>query len=121
MLNIVGKCIGFVEYEFIFVKYNDVIEVVVIGVFDEVKGEVCYCFVVLRDYVIFIGELKKELMSLVNFYIGKVLCFKDIYVVEDLLKICNFKVMCCVIKVVYLGKELGDLLLFVNFEVVLFI
>ncbi len=81
-----------------------------IGVLNEIRGEVCHCFVVLRDHVTFTGELKKELMSLVNSHIGKALCPKDIHVVEDLPKTRNSKVMRRVIKAAYLGKELGDLL-----------
>ena len=59
-LNIAGKRIGPAEYESILVKHNDVIEAAAIGVPDEVKGEVCHCFVVLRDHVTFTGELKKN-------------------------------------------------------------
>ncbi|COG12505.1 AMP-binding protein [Streptococcus pneumoniae] len=120
-LNIAGKRIGPAEYESILVKHNDVIEAAAIGVPDEVKGEVCHCFVVLRDHVTFTGELKKELMSLVNSHIGKALCPKDIHVVEDLPKTRNSKVMRRVIKAAYLGKELGDLSSLVNPEVVPFI
>ncbi|SCC29369.1 AMP-binding protein [Bacillus wiedmannii] len=120
-LNIAGKRIGPAEYESILVKHNDVIEAAAIGVPDEVKGEVCHCFVVLRDNVTFTGELKKELMSLVNSHIGKALCPKDIHVVEDLPKTRNSKVMRRVIKAAYLGKELGDLSSLVNPEVVPFI
>ena len=75
----------------------------------------------LRDHVTFTGELKKELMSLVNSHIGKALCPKDIHVVEDLPKTRNSKVMRRVIKATYLGKELGDLSSLVNPEVVPFI
>ncbi|MGG1610843.1 AMP-binding protein [Bacillus wiedmannii] len=120
-LNIAGKRIGPAEYESILVKHNDVIEAAAIGVPDDVKGEVCHCFVVLRDNVTFTGELKKELMSLVNSHIGKALCPKDIHVVEDLPKTRNSKVMRRVIKAAYLGKELGDLSSLVNPEVVPFI
>ena len=120
-LNIAGKRIGPAEYESILVKHNDVIEAAAIGVPDDVKGEVCHCFVVLRDHVTFTGELRKELMSLVNSHIGKALCPKDIHVVEDLPKTRNSKVMRRVIKAAYLGKELGDLSSLVNPEVVPFI
>ncbi|PEC19045.1 AMP-binding protein [Bacillus cereus] len=120
-LNIAGKRIGPAEYESILVKHNNVIEAAAIGVPDDVKGEVCHCFVVLRDGVIFTAELKKELMSLVNSHIGKALCPKDIHVVEDLPKTRNSKVMRRVIKAAYLGKELGDLSSLVNPEVVPFI
>ncbi|KAB2451813.1 AMP-binding protein [Bacillus sp. CH126_4D] len=120
-LNIAGKRIGPAEYESILVKHIDVIEAAAIGVPDEVKGEVCHCFVVLRDNVTFTVELKKELMSLVNSHIGKALCPKDIHVVEDLPKTRNSKVMRRVIKAAYLGKELGDLSSLVNPEVVPFI
>ncbi|HFK1681379.1 TPA: AMP-binding protein [Bacillus tropicus] len=120
-LNIAGKRIGPAEYESILVKHNDVIEAAAIGVPDDVKGEVCHCFVVLRDDITFTGELKKELMSLVNSHIGKALCPKDIHVVEDLPKTRNSKVMRRVIKAAYLGKELGDLSSLVNPEVISYI
>ncbi|MEI4828170.1 AMP-binding protein [Bacillus sp. FJAT-53711] len=120
-LNIAGKRIGPAEYESILVKHHDVVEAGAIGVPDEVKGEVCHCFVVLREGTSFTPELKKELMSLVNSHIGKALCPKDIHVVEDLPKTRNSKVMRRVIKAAYLGKELGDLSSLVNPEVVTYI
>ncbi|MFD0771718.1 AMP-binding protein [Bacillus sp. CGMCC 1.60114] len=120
-LNIAGKRIGPAEYESILVKHHDVVEAGAIGVPDEVKGEVCHCFVVLREGTSFTSELKKELMSLVNSHIGKALCPKDIHVVEDLPKTRNSKVMRRVIKAAYLGKELGDLSSLVNPEVVTYI
>lgn len=120
-LNIAGKRIGPAEYESILVKHHDVVEAGAIGVPDEVKGEVCHCFVVLREGTSFTPELKKELLSLVNSHIGKALCPKDIHVVEDLPKTRNSKVMRRVIKAAYLGKELGDLSSLVNPEVVTYI
>ncbi|MGG3526440.1 AMP-dependent synthetase [Bacillus pseudomycoides] len=120
-LNIAGKRIGPAEYESILVKHHDVIEAAAIGVPDEVKGEVCHCFIVLREGTIFTHELKIELLNLVNSHIGKALCPKDIHVVEDLPKTRNSKVMRRVIKAAYLGRELGDLSSLVNPEVVSYI
>ncbi|EEL50650.1 AMP-binding protein [Bacillus cereus] len=120
-LNIAGKRIGPAEYESILVKHHDVIEAAAIGVPDEVKGEVCHCFIVLREGTIFTHELKKELLNLVNSHIGKALCPKDIHVVEDLPKTRNSKVMRRVIKAAYLGRELGDLSSLVNPKVVSYI
>lgn len=120
-LNIAGKRIGPAEYESILVKHHDVIEAAAIGVPDDVKGEVCHCFVVLREGTSFTPELKKELLSLVNSNIGKALCPKDIHMVEDLPKTRNSKVMRRVIKAAYLGKDLGDLSSLVNPEVVTYI
>ncbi|MEH6979976.1 AMP-binding protein, partial [Bacillus pseudomycoides] len=120
-LNIAGKRIGPAEYESILVKHPDVIEAAAIGVPDEVKGEVCHCFIVLQEGIKFTSELKKELLNLVNSHIGKALCPKDIHVVEDLPKTRNSKVMRRVIKAAYLGRELGDLSSLVNPEVVSYI
>jgi len=120
-LNIAGKRIGPAEYESILVKHHDVIEAAAIGVPDEVKGEVCHCFIVLREGTIFTHELKIELLNLVNSHIGKALCPKDIHVVEDLPKTRNSKVMRRVIKAAYLVRELGDLSSLVNPEVVSYI
>ncbi len=120
-LNIAGKRIGPAEYESILVKHCDVVEAGAIGVPDELKGEVCHCFVVLREGTAFTPELKKELLSLVNSHIGKALCPKDIHVVEDLPKTRNSKVMRRVIKAAFLGRELGDLSSLVNPEVVPYI
>ncbi|WJE50436.1 AMP-binding protein [Bacillus cereus] len=120
-LNIAGKRIGPAEYESILVKHPDVIEAAAIGVPDEVKGEVCHCFIVLQEGIKFTSELKKELLNLVNSHIGKALCPKDIHVVVDLPKTRNSKVMRRVIKAAYLGRELGDLSSLVNPEVVSYI
>ncbi|HDR4570271.1 AMP-binding protein [Bacillus cytotoxicus] len=120
-LNIAGKRIGPAEYESILMKHTDIVEAAAIGVPDDVKGEVCHCFVVLQEGISFTDQLKKELMDLVNSHIGKALCPKDIHMVEDLPKTRNAKVMRRIIKAAYLGKELGDLSSLVNPEVVPYI
>jgi acetyl-CoA synthetase len=115
-LNIAGKRIGPAEYESVLVKHEDVVEAAAIGVPDDIKGEVCHCFVVLREDVRPSPALKEELLLLVGSHIGKALCPKDIHYVADLPKTRNAKVMRRVIKSAFLGKDRGDLSSLVNPE-----
>lgn len=63
MFNVFGYLLSIVEVELVFVEYEVVVEVVVVGYFYFVKGECFYCFVILCDGYIFsfkfIEEFKK--------------------------------------------------------------
>jgi acetyl-CoA synthetase len=115
-LNIAGKRIGPAEYESILVQHDDVVEAAAIGVPDEKKGEVCYCFVVIKEESGDTVFLEQELKNLLQVSIGKALCPESIYFISDLPKTRNAKVMRRVIKASFLGEDLGDLSSLVNPE-----
>lgn len=121
MLNIVGKCIGLFEIEVVFIEIGEVVDVVVIVVFDDIKGVVvvCVCVVVLG---VFFDEVFVEwFKDCVGEVVLKFFCLCEIYFVEVLFKICSMKMMWCIVCVVFLGEDFGDLFFVSNFDIMLFI
>ncbi|GGE61183.1 AMP-binding protein [Priestia taiwanensis] len=115
-LNIAGKRIGPTDYESILVQHDNVVEAAAIGVPDEKKGEVCYCFVVTKEERGDSEKFEQELKKLLQGSIGKALCPEAIHFISDLPKTRNAKVMRRVIKASFLGEDLGDLSSLVNPE-----
>jgi acetyl-CoA synthetase len=116
-LNIAGKRIGPAEMESILVEDSRVVESGVIGIPDEVKGEVAVCFVVLIENDMASNYLREQLLSVVANKLGKALRPKELHFVSDLPKTRNAKVMRRAIKSAYLGRELGDLSALENREI----
>ena len=108
-LNLAGKRVGPAEIESILVEDSRVVEAGVIGIPDDVKGEVAVCFVVLKAKTAVTKELPDELMGLVACKLGKALRPKILHFVEDLPKTRNAKVMRRALKSAYLGKDGGNL------------
>jgi acetyl-CoA synthetase len=108
-LNLAGKRVGPTEIESILVEDSRVVEAGVIGVPDDVKGEVAVCFVVLQKNVVVDSELSEELVNLIGGRLGKALIPKEVQIVNDLPKTRNAKVMRRVLRSAYLGLESGDL------------
>jgi len=107
-LNVAGKRIGPSELESAVVSHVSVKESAVIGVPDEVKGEVPIMFVVLHENKAKSETLANELLHLVSAKIGKSLAPKALYFVDGLPKTQSGKVARRLIKAAYLGKSLGD-------------
>lgn len=90
VVNVLGYCLFMIEIEFVFVVYDIVGEVGLVGVFDLVMGQVVVVFVILFgcvEVVLFV------LCVQVVVVIGFVVKFKYIVVVFDLFKICFGKIM----------------------------
>ncbi|MCS7244767.1 MAG: AMP-binding protein [candidate division WOR-3 bacterium] len=115
-LKIAGKRIGPAEIESIISEYKLVKESAVIGIPDEIKGQVPVAFVVLRENSGDVENIKKEIMQLVIEKIGKAFALKEVYFVSDLPKTRNAKIMRRVIKSIYLNEPLGDISSLVNPE-----
>jgi acetyl-CoA synthetase len=108
-LNVAGKRIGPADIESILVEHEDVLEAGVIGVPHEIKGEVPVAFVVLNKDNVSEELLKEELQRLCTAKLGKALAPQAFYVVSDLPKTRNAKVMRRAIKSAFLNKDSGDL------------
>lgn len=93
VINVVGYCLGIMEVELVLVFYFVVVEVVVVGKFDEVKGEDIVVFVILEGVWEVDENLEKELKQYVVKEIGAIVCFGEIWFIDDLLKICFGKIM----------------------------
>ncbi|SIS45601.1 AMP-binding protein [Salimicrobium flavidum] len=116
VLNVAGKRIGPSEIESVLVEHEDVVEAGVIGAPHEVKGEEAIGFVVVKNGNS--DQLTEELTELLVEKMGKAMAPKKVYIVSDLPKTRNAKVMRRAIKSAYLNQESGDLSALENPETV---
>jgi acetyl-CoA synthetase len=110
-IKVAGKRLGPAEMESVLVDYPEVVEACTIGIPDSDKGEVPICFVVLKRQGNHLPEdkLSEVLIDFVGKRMGKALKPKHIYVVTDLPKTRNGKILRRVVKAAYLGKDTGDI------------
>jgi len=121
-LKIAGKRIGPAEYETILNEHPEVKESAVVGIPDEIKGNVPVAFIVLKNNIQDqnkINELKKELFSLITTKLGKPFSLKEIYIVKDIPKTRNAKLIRRILRDILIYKEVkGDTTNLVNPEVI---
>lgn len=108
VLKVAGHRIGTAEVESAFVSHKAVVEAGVIGVPDEIKGEVIKAFIILKQGVKTSDELKQELKMHVRKTIGPMAVIKDIEFTDKLPKTRSGKIMRRVLKAKELGLPLGD-------------
>ncbi|MBB6449557.1 acetyl-CoA synthetase [Geomicrobium halophilum] len=106
IINVAGKRLGPAEMESILVDHSDVVEAAVVGIPDEMKGEVPVAFVVVSKDD---NNLVHSLMRRIVDHLGKALRPHSIYIVKDLPKTRNAKVMRRVLKAAFLRKSTGNL------------
>ena len=114
VLKIAGHRIGTAEVESAFVSDHNVAEAAVIGIPDELRGEIIKAFVILKQGVAGSEDLKLELRKHVRKNIGPIAVIKDIEFVDKLPKTRSGKIMRRVLKAKELGQELGDTSSLVN-------
>ncbi|PTQ54447.1 MAG: Acetoacetyl-CoA synthetase [leucine] [Hydrogenibacillus schlegelii] len=108
-LNVAGKRLGPAEIESILTAHPAIKESAVIGVPDDVKGEVPVAFVVLKPGREWTSDLRAEILHWVAERLGKALRPKAVYCVDDLPKTRNAKILRRAIRAAYLGQDPGDL------------
>ncbi|MBT9283351.1 MAG: AMP-binding protein [Hydrogenibacillus schlegelii] len=108
-LNVAGKRLGPAEIESILTAHPAIKESAVIGVPDDVKGEVPVAFVVLKPGREWTSDLRSEILHWVAERLGKALRPKAVYCVDDLPKTRNAKILRRAIRAAYLGQDPGDL------------
>lgn len=108
VLKIAGHRIGTAEVESGFVSHPKVVEAGVIGVPDEIRGEVIKAFCILKKGVKGDDKLKQDLKMQVRKTIGPMAVIKDIEFVEKLPKTRSGKIMRRVLKAKELGLPVGD-------------
>jgi len=114
VLKIAGHRIGTAEVESAFVSHKAIVEAAVIGVPDDVKGEVIKTFVILKEDFKPTDDLKLEIKKHVRKTLGPVAIIKDIAFLDKLPKTRSGKIMRRVLKAKELGQELGDTSAMVN-------
>jgi len=121
-LKIAGKRIGPAEYETILNEHPEIKESAVVGIPDELKGNIPVAFIVLKNNIEDpnkINELKKELLSLITTKLGKPFSLKEIYIVKDIPKTRNAKLMRRILRDILIYKEVkGDTTNLVNPEII---
>jgi acetyl-CoA synthetase len=111
-------------------KHPDITECAVVGIPDEIKGEVPVVFAVSKKFAEvrprgplaggrregWSPQLKEEIIKQVRKEIGPIALPKEVYLVEDLPKTRSGKIMRRILKRLFTGEELGDLSTLANPE-----
>lgn len=117
VIKIAGHRISTGELENAIAKHEDIVECGVVGVPDEIKGEVPVVFAVLKKQRIS-DEIKKEIIDQIKKEIGPIVLPKEIYLVDDLPKTRSGKIMRRILRKILVHEELGDLSTLSNPEIV---
>ncbi|PSN95552.1 hypothetical protein B9Q09_02925 [Candidatus Marsarchaeota G2 archaeon ECH_B_SAG-C16] len=107
-MKVAGHRLGTYELESALVQHNTVAEAAVVGIPDEVKGEIPVAFVILRQGYQPNGELAKQLNDWVRERVGPIASLKNVYFVTQLPKTRSAKIMRRVVQAVAVGKPIGD-------------
>ncbi len=108
-LNVAGKRVGPAELESVLVGHPAVIESGVVGVPDEVKGEVPWAFCVLAPGADGSDDLAAELRSLVGAELGRSYEPRRVVFVSALPKTRSAKIVRRSIRALVVGEDPGDL------------
>ncbi len=118
IIKVAAHRIGTAEVESILVSHPSVAESAVVGKLDELKGEVIYCYVVLRSGVEATEELRKELVNHVALNIGPIARPKQVIFTDDLPKTRSGKIMRRVLKAIVNEGNTGDVTTLQNPDIV---
>lgn len=106
VINVAGHRLSTGEMEEILGAHDAVAECAVIGAHDELKGQIPFGFVVLKDgYYSVDGNIEKELLLKVRNEIGAVASFRNVIIVNRLPKTRSGKVLRRTIKQVADGEQ----------------
>jgi len=115
VIKVAGHRICTGELEAAVNLHEEITESAVVGVPDEIKGEVPVVFVVYKGKK-GAEEVKNEVINLIRKQIGPIALPKEVYLVEDLPKTRSGKIMRRILKRLFTGEELGDLSTLANPE-----
>jgi len=119
VINVAGHRLGTAEVESALVSHESVAEAAVVGIPHEIKGQVPFAYVVLKEGVEPSEELKKELIKHVVKVIGPTAKPDDILFVSDLPKTRSGKIMRRILKgLAEKGEIIGDITTLRNPEIV---
>ena len=118
VLNVAGHRLGTAEVESALVDYPSVTEAAVVGIPDEIKGQVPFAYVSLAAGVEASDDLKTQLMKHVSKIIGPTARPKDIIFSDDLPKTRSGKIMRRVLRNLATHEDIGDITTLKNPEIV---
>ncbi|MBM7071583.1 propionyl-CoA synthetase [Shewanella sp. 202IG2-18] len=106
VINVAGHRLSTGEMEEIVASHHAIAECAVIGVQDELKGQLPLGLVVLKDGIELQHQtIQKELVHLVREQIGAIACFKTALIVERLPKTRSGKILRKVLRQIVDGQE----------------
>jgi acetyl-CoA synthetase len=108
-LNIAGKRIGPAEFESAAVDHPAVVECAAIGVPDDVKGTVVWCFCILGPGHEPTDEVAADVKQTISNELGKAFAPAQIKFVAELPKTRSAKILRRAIKATVMGEDPGDL------------
>ena len=108
VIKVAGHRIATGELEAAVNLHPEITESAVVGIPDEIKGEVPVSFVVYSGKKS-AEEIKKEVIEQIKKEIGPIALPKEVYLVEDLPKTRSGKIMRRILKKIFTGEKLGDL------------
>ena len=111
VIKVAGHRITTGELEAAINGHPDINESAVVGIPDEIKGEVPVAFVVSKKLPEArpLSDLREQIIGQVRKEIGPIALPKEVYLVEDLPKTRSGKIMRRILKRLFTGEELGDL------------
>jgi acetyl-CoA synthetase len=115
VIKVAGHRLTTGELEAAINLHSAITECAVVGIPDEIKGEVPVAFIVYKRAKS-IKDIKKEVIAQVIKEIGPIARFKEIYLVENLPKTRSGKIMRRILRKLFTGEELGDLSTLANPE-----
>jgi acetyl-CoA synthetase len=118
VIKVAGHRLGTMELESALVSHPSVAEAAVVGKFDEIKGEVIFCYVTPKSGAVESKELRNELSEYVVKMIGPIARPDGIVFADELPKTRSGKIMRRILKSIVDGKEVGDVTTLQNPEVV---
>jgi acetyl-CoA synthetase len=119
VIKVAGHRISTGELEAAINLHPEITESAVIGIPDEIKGEVPIVFVVLKKKLTRVRpvlNLKEQIVGRIRKEIGPIALPKEVYLVEDLPKTRSGKIMRRILRKLFTGEELGDLSTLANPE-----
>jgi len=115
VIKVAGHRVSTGELEAAINMHPEISESAVVGIADEIKGEVPMAFAAYRGTKP-TEEIKKEIIDQIKKEIGPIALPKEVYLVEDLPKTRSGKIMRRILKKLFTGEELGDLSTLANPE-----
>ena len=115
VIKVAGHRVTTGELESAIAKHPDITESAVVGIPDEIKGEVPVAFVISKTAKS-AEEIVKEVIVQVKKEIGPIALPKKVYLVKDLPKTRSGKIMRRILRKLFTGEELGDLSTLANPE-----
>ncbi|KAK3582249.1 hypothetical protein CHS0354_023788 [Potamilus streckersoni] len=94
VINVAGHRLSTGEMEEILATHDAIAECAVVGIKDELKGEVPVGFIVLKDFATISQiDIERELVSLIRNEVGALACFKQAIIVKRLPKTRSGKIL----------------------------